>query len=330
MQKILVLGGAGYIGSHTCKLLSLSGYLPIVYDNLSTGNEWSVKWGPLKNKDVRDKNSLKLALQEYTPAAIIHFAASAYVGESVENPAKYYNNNLISMISLLDTMVETGTQNLVFSSSCAVYGKHTNLPITENTHKSPINPYGNTKLMAEQMIQDYANAHDINAVALRYFNACGADQDAEIGEAHSPETHIIPRALMAAAGEIDQLTIFGDKYDTPDGTCVRDYIHVSDLASAHVKALNYLKKNKHLSALNLGIGQGISIRQIIQSVETVTGKKVPHTYSAARVGDPDTLIADNALAKSELNFSPKYTNIDEIISTAWKWYKKQMSHTQGP
>lgn len=250
-DRILITGGAGYIGSHTAKLLHKKGMEPVVYDNLSTGHSSSVRFGPFVHADVLDTQMLVETIFQYQPVAIIHFAASAYVGESVIDPAKYYQNNVCGTLSLLDACRETGLNKIIFSSSCATYGVPTSLPILETAAQSPINPYGKTKLIAEHMLSDYAAAFGLSYVALRYFNACGADPDGELGEWHDPETHLIPRALLAAAGKIKQLEIFGDDYDTEDGTCVRDYIHVTDLAHAHILAYEYLSGGGKISVLIL-------------------------------------------------------------------------------
>jgi UDP-arabinose 4-epimerase len=314
--NILVTGGAGYIGSHTAKLLSSRGFVPIVYDNLTTGHQSSVRWGPLVHGDILDTDRLAGTMAEYEPKAVIHFAASAYVGESVENPSKYYRNNVIGTQSLLDACHRTNVGEIIFSSSCATYGVPPVLPITETTPQNPINPYGRTKLIAEQMLQDYAAAYGTRYVILRYFNACGADPDGELGEWHDPETHLIPRALLTAAGRIPHLPIFGNDYDTQDGTCIRDYIHVSDLARAHVLALDYLERGGEDLAVNLGTGRGSSIRQILETISRITERDVAIELHSRRPGDPPALYADPTFAQQALRFSAEYSDLETIVRTA--------------
>ncbi|MFE0018062.1 UDP-glucose 4-epimerase GalE [Mesorhizobium sp. NPDC059054] len=315
-RRILVTGGAGYIGSHTAKLLRSRGLEPVVYDNLATGNRSSVRWGPFVHGDVLDTVHLTRTMERFQPAAAIHFAASAYVGESVADPSKYYRNNVAGMLSLLDAARQAGLEKMIFSSSCATYGVPASLPIAETMPQVPINPYGKTKLIAEQMLADYAAAFGLHYVALRYFNACGADPEGELGEWHDPETHLIPRALLAAAGRIERLEVFGDDYDTADGTCVRDYIHVSDLAWAHVLAYEHLARGGRNLAVNLGTGRGASILEILETIDRVTGHSVPIAIQPRRAGDPPALYADPSLARSALGFSPQYSDLDTIVRTA--------------
>lgn len=317
---ILVTGGAGYIGSHTCKRLKQCGYLPIVYDNLTHGHEHAVKWGPLVIGDIRDRPKVEAVIEQYKPEAVIHFAAFAYVGESVEDPAKYYENNVVGTLSLFEAMRAKGLGTIVFSSTCATYGMPDTLPIKENHVQAPINPYGRSKLMIELVLGDYARAFGFRFAALRYFNACGADPDGEIGEEHDPETHLIPRALMAAAGEINQLDVFGDDYPTPDGTCIRDYIHVQDLARGHVMALEYLKESGESCQVNLGTGRGVSIKEVLQAVEQATGRTVPTKLKLRRPGDPPVLYADPSRAKSLFGFKAEFDDVAVSISTAWMYY----------
>ena len=314
--RILVTGGAGYIGSHTAKLLCSEGIEPVVYDNLTTGNRSAVRWGPFVEGDILDGARLIDVVEQYQPVAVIHFAASAYVGESVIDPAKYYRNNVRGTLSLLDVCRQTGVDKMIFSSSCATYGVPDVLPIDEATPQVPINPYGKTKLMAEHMLADYAAAFGLNYVSLRYFNACGADPEGDLGEWHDPETHLIPRALMAAAGTISHLEIFGEDYDTPDGTCVRDYIHVTDLARAHVLAYRHLAKGGENLALNLGTGRGFSIREVLRAIGEVTGHDVPIVTRRRRCGDPPALYADAGLAYQTLGFLPRYSDLETIVRTA--------------
>ncbi|WP_137933802.1 UDP-glucose 4-epimerase GalE [Mesorhizobium comanense] len=313
---VLVTGGAGFIGSHTCKLLSASGYLPVAYDNLSRGNERSVAWGPLVVGDIRDRSMLEEAIGKYQPSAVIHFAALAYVGESVHQPAEYYSTNVAGTIAVLDAARANAIGNIIFSSSCATYGVPEALPVRENSSQNPISPYGRSKLMGEQIIGDYAAAYGMKYAILRYFNACGADPDGELGEWHSPETHLVPRVLMAASGLIDEIEVFGTDYDTSDGTCVRDYIHVSDLARAHLKALLHLEAGGESLSVNLGTGRGISIREILQAVSRMTARPVPAVYRTRRPGDPAELYADPLNAREHLGFVPELSDIDTIVRTA--------------
>ncbi|CAN7766043.1 UDP-glucose 4-epimerase GalE [Mesorhizobium sp. LjNodule214] len=315
-RPILVTGGAGFIGSHTCKLLSAAGYLPVVYDDLSRGNEKSVAWGPLVVGDIRDGEALREAIATYRPKAIIHFAALAYVGESVREPAEYYSTNVAGTIAVLDAARAGSIADVIFSSSCATYGVPEALPVRETSSQNPISPYGRTKLMGEQIIGDYAAAYGMKYAILRYFNACGADPDGELGEWHTPETHLVPRVLMAASGMIDEIEVFGTDYDTSDGTCVRDYIHVSDLARAHLKALMHLEAGGENLSVNLGTGRGVSIKEILQAVSRMTSKSVPAVYRTRRPGDPAELYADPVNARVHLGFVPELSDIDTIVRTA--------------
>lgn len=315
-KKVLVVGGAGFIGSHTAKQLAKQGYEPVVYDNLSTGHRAAVRWGSFIEGDILDQRRLFATVEKHDPLAVIHFAASAYVGESVENPAKYYQNNVSGTKSLLDACRLAGGRNVVFSSSCATYGVPEQLPIREGERQIPINPYGRTKLIAEQMLADYSSAYGLRYVALRYFNASGADIDGDLGEAHDPETHLIPRAMMAAAGSIAFLDVFGDDYETPDGTCIRDYIHVADLARAHVLAVEHLVAGGNNLAVNLGTGRGISIKEILEAIARLTGRTVPTQMRARRAGDPPILYADPTRAAEILGFRPAYSDLDTIIRSA--------------
>lgn len=315
-RAILVTGGAGFIGSHVCKRLRAAGFLPISYDNLSTGNRKSVRWGPLIKADIADTAALVEACERHRPRALIHFAASAYVGESVADPAKYYRNNVCGMLSTLQACRKAGVRIVVFSSSCAVYGEPPVAPIDERAPLMPISPYGRTKLIGEQMLQDFAEAYNMRYAALRYFNASGADPDGELGEWHDPEPHLIPRALLAAAGRIRRLEIYGDDYPTPDGTCVRDYIHVSDLARAHLLALRQLLEGSDSMRLNLGAGRGSSVQEVIDAIAKVTKRKVPIAVKPRRPGDPPVLYAETALARRTLGFVPELSDLDTIARTA--------------
>jgi UDP-arabinose 4-epimerase len=322
-KAVLVTGGAGYIGSQTCKALSNAGYLPVAFDNLIYGHAWAVKWGPLELGDILDRNRLDEVIAHYNPVAIVHFAAFAYVGESVTDPGKYYRNNVAGSLNLIEAARDHCINNFVFSSSCATYGVPEQMPIREDTPQNPINPYGASKLMVERILSDFSRAHPLRSIALRYFNAAGADPDNEIGEEHDPETHLIPLAIGAAAGKREALTIFGTDYDTPDGTCVRDYIHVADLADAHVKALEALRGGAPSGAYNLGLGRGFSVREVIAAAEHETGFKVPAVSGDRRAGDPAMLVSDPSRAREALGWHPQFTELSEILRTAWAWHKQR-------
>jgi len=321
-DTILVTGGAGYVGAHVCKALAARGYRPVVYDNLVYGHEAAVKWGPLEIGDIADRATLDSAIERHRPAAVMHFAAFTYVGESVADPGKYYRNNVVGTLSLLEAVRDHQIHRLVFSSTAATYGTPDVIPIPEDAAKTPINPYGQSKWTAETMIADFAAAHGLRAAALRYFNAAGADPDGEIGECHDPESHLIPLAMQAVTGDGPPLTLFGDDYPTPDGTCIRDYIHVADLADAHVRALEWLDGNSGAHALNLGTGRGASVREVLDAIERVAGKPVPHLIGPRRVGDPAELISDPAKAMRELGWAPKMSDLDLIVATAWAWHQR--------
>lgn len=321
--EILVTGGAGYIGSHACKVLAARGYRPITVDNLVYGHEWAVKWGPLYRGELSDRDFLRSVFQKHKFQAIFHFAAYAYVGESVKDPLKYYTNNVSGSLSLLSAAAEAQVPRFVFSSTCASYGEPEKMPIHEDTPQNPVNPYGASKLMIERALKDLSAASSMQVVALRYFNASGADADGEIGEHHDPETHLIPLALEAAYGK-RELTIFGTDYPTNDGTCIRDYIHVTDLAEAHVLAMDWMSKNTSakFEAFNLGTGNGVSVRQIIAAVEKVTGKKVPAKLGPRRAGDPPVLVATAEKAKALMGWEPERSGIDNIVRSADLWYRQ--------
>ena len=314
-MRVLVVGGAGYIGSHAARALKRKGHEAIIYDNLSTGYAALANGFELIVADIADLAKLKDTLRRVD--AVMHFAAHAYVGESVENPRKYYQNNLIGSLSLINSMLESSVRKFIFSSTCAVYGVPVKVPITEENPRAPVNPYGATKLAFEYALEAYERAYGLRFVAFRYFNAAGADESIEIGEMHAPETHLIPAAFEAIYGERPALEIFGDDYPTPDGTGIRDYIHVNDLAEAHVLGLEYLEKNSS-AQLNLGTGQGYSVRQVVSTIEKVSGRTVPARIAPRRAGDPPQLVADPSRAKKLLNWSAK-RSLDEIVSTAWKW-----------
>jgi UDP-arabinose 4-epimerase len=319
MTSILVTGGAGYVGSHTCKALRRAGFDPITYDNLARGNFESVKWGTLETGELADSVRLRETLARYRPAAVVHFAALAYVGESNLNPSVYYQNNVGGTAALLSAMRETDVSKIVFSSSCAVYGAPAVVPIPEKTPYAPINPYGATKMICERMLKECATAFPLSFIALRYFNAAGADPEEEICECHVPETHAIPLVLEAAAGESKGFTIFGADYPTADGTCVRDYVHVTDLADAHVEAVRALLDGAESTALNLGTGRGWSVRELVDSVRDVTGRNISVLVGARRTGDPSVLIADASRARHQLAWRPKYPDLGTQVMHAWAW-----------
>lgn len=326
-KNVLVTGGAGYIGSHACKVLAQEGYQPVAFDNLSSGHTWATKWGPLEQGDIQDRAALDRAIEKYRPTACVHFAAFANVGESVTDPGKYYRNNVVGSLTLLEALRDHGVDQIVFSSTCATYGIPDRVPIDETLTQAPINPYGATKLMVERILADFQAAHQLRSVALRYFNAAGADPDVEIGEDHDPETHLVPLVLDAAYGDRDNITVFGTDYETPDGTCIRDYIHVTDLAKAHVLALKALEQGLTHRAFNLGNGNGYSVREVIASVERVTGRTVPVKFGERRPGDPARLISDSTRAATELKWTPQITKLDDIISTASEWHQKRAQMT---
>ncbi|WP_029352326.1 UDP-glucose 4-epimerase GalE [Bosea sp. 117] len=318
--RILVTGGAGYIGSHTCKALAAGGFEPVTFDNLSTGHRDAVRWGPFVHGDILDSRAVAAALTAHGVEAVIHFAARAYVGESVAEPANYYRTNVAGTLSLLDACRQTNMRRIVFSSSCATYGIPDTLPIAETTAQRPISPYGRTKLFAEAMLADEAAAYGLRYVALRYFNAAGADPDRELGERHDPETHLVPLAILAAMGFNRTLTVFGDDYDTADGTCVRDYIHVSDLARAHVLALRHLLDGGGSLALNLGSGHGASILDVMSTIRRVLNRPVPVEIHPRRPGDPPALYADIAQARASIGFVPELSDIETIVATAARFH----------
>lgn len=322
MNSVLVTGGAGYVGSHACKVLAHAGYTPICYDNLERGHACAVKWGPLEKGNILDRKRLDEVLQKYKPEAVMHFAAYAYVDESVAAPEKYYRNNVAGTLGLLEAMHDHGINKIIFSSSCATYGIPQQVPITEAHPQDPINPYGASKLVIERMLKDFDTAYGIRSISLRYFNAAGADPDGEIGEDHDPETHLIPLALLTAAGKQSCLHVYGSDYDTPDGTCIRDYIHVTDLADAHVLALKALEAGSGTTAYNLGNGNGFSVIEVIECAKKIAGKPIPVKIVERRAGDPPILVANSETIKTDLAWLPKYTDIGVIIQTAWNWHNR--------
>ena len=329
-RSVLVCGGAGYVGGHACKALSRAGFQPVVFDNLSTGHSGFVRWGPLVHGDIRDAGAVARAIRAHGCAAVLHFAARAYVGESVADPAAYYDTNVAGTLSLLAGMREARCDLLVFSSTCAIYGEPPEMPIRETTRPDPVNPYGASKLMAERILADYGAAYGLRSVALRYFNASGADEEGEIGELRDPETHLIPRAMMALQGHLAGFAVFGADFDTPDGTAVRDYVHVADLADAHVTALGLLLGGHAGRAFNLGTGRGHSVAEVLRAIERVTGERLPRATGARRPGDPATLVADPSRARAELGFRPLRSGLDEIVRTAWAWHLRAHPRRNAP
>lgn len=321
-MTILVTGGAGYIGSHVCKKLYNAGYKPIVYDNLVTGNSEAVKWGPLEIGDIRDVVRLREVLKKYQPEAIMHFAAFAYVGESILHPQKYYNNNVLGTLNLLELMLEQNINKFIFSSSCTTYGLPQSSLINESHPQNPVNPYGHSKLFVEQILKDFSKTENLKTIVFRYFNAAGADPEGDIGELHNPETHLIPSIFNVVLGKEKFITINGDDYETEDGTCIRDFIHVNDIADAHVLGLQSLEKDNFNFAYNLGNGKGFSVSQVINIVEEITNSEIKKKIGPRRIGDPSHLVSDASMIKSHLAWVPKKSNLKEIIIDAWEWHKK--------
>jgi UDP-glucose-4-epimerase GalE len=317
--SILIVGGAGYIGSQTAKTVAAAGMQPVVFDNLVYGHEWAVKWGPLVRGDLADRALLVDVMKRHHVEAVIHFAAYAYVGESVTNPRKYFDNNVAGSLSLLNAMLDAGVRDVVFSSTCATYGEPRQVPIREDHPQQPVNPYGETKLAVEKMLAWYSQAYDLRYAALRYFNAAGADPDGEIGEDHDPETHLIPLAIAAALGRRGALDVYGTDYPTPDGTAIRDYIHVVDLADAHLRALDRLRAGAVRLELNVGTGHGHSVREVVAAVGKTAGKPVPFREVGRRAGDPPALVADNHAATEILGWKPRLPELDVIVEHAFRW-----------
>jgi UDP-glucose-4-epimerase GalE len=322
MNQILVVGGAGYIGSHMCKYLHKEGLQPIVLDNLSRGHKQAVQWGTFYEGDMDDVTLLKKIFSSHTIAAVMHFAAFCYVDESMHHPLKYYKNNIASTLVLLEQMRVFGVDKFIFSSTCATYGEPESLPLVEDHPQRPINPYGRSKLMLEQILDDMDSAYRLRSVCLRYFNAAGADPEGELGEDHLPETHLIPLIMQTVLGQRPEMTIFGDAYPTPDGTCVRDYIHIQDLAQAHYLSLQHLLQGGDSRKYNLGNGDGYSIMDVIQTAEKVTGSKLVYNYAEPRPGDPASLVGSAELITKDFGWQPQFDTLEKILQTAWNWHVK--------
>jgi UDP-glucose-4-epimerase GalE len=329
-KSVLVTGGAGYIGSHACKALARAGYRPVVFDNISRGHREAVRWGPLVEGDIADRSRLAAALDEHQISAVMHFAAYAYVGESVSDPAKYYRNNLGGTLSLLEAMREAAVDKLVFSSTCATYGTPHGIPIRETAPQLPVNPYGETKLAIERALHWYGRAYGLRSVSLRYFNAAGADPDGEIGELHAPETHLVPLVLQTALGERSHIEVYGTDYPTSDGTAIRDYIHVQDLAEGHLRALEYLLTGGETAAVNLGTGTGHSVREVVRVAEAISGRGISCRDAPRRAGDPPVLVADPSLAAELLGWRAVVSDLETIVRTALEWHARQAGRNDRP
>ena len=321
MQKVLVTGGAGYIGSHACKALKAAGYIPVTFDNLCTGWQDAVKFGPFEKGDLLDRARIEDVLARHKPVAIMHFAALSQVGESMQVPGKYWANNVMGSLNLIEAATEAGIEHFVFSSTCATYGDQDNVVLDESSAQHPINAYGASKRAIEDMLRDFEGAAGLRHVIFRYFNVAGADPEAEVGEFHQPETHLIPLMLDAIDGKRDALTIFGTDYDTPDGTCIRDYVHVCDLVDAHVLGLEWLLGGKESRVFNLGTGSGFSVREVIDHSRAVTNRDVPYTEGARRAGDCTRLVSGSTRAEKELGWNPSRSDLNTMISDAWRWHQ---------
>ncbi|SMH40594.1 UDP-glucose 4-epimerase GalE [Mesorhizobium australicum] len=321
MKHVLVTGGAGYIGSHACKLLLQKGYVPVSFDNLVTGWTSAVKFGPFIRGDLLDRGTLDAAFAEYEPVAVMHFAALSQVGESTREPGRYWRNNVLGSLNLVEAMVESGCKQMVFSSTCAIYGDQDGVVLDEQSAQMPLSAYGASKRAVEEILRDFGVSHALRTVVFRYFNVAGADVDAEIGECHQPETHLIPVMIEVAAGAREALTIHGTDYPTPDGTCVRDYVHVMDLVDAHIKGLEWLQEGKGSRAFNLGTGTGFSVKEVIAEGKAATGHDVPHNYGPRRAGDAAALVSGSRRAAEELGWTPERSTLQQMIADAWRWYR---------
>jgi UDP-glucose 4-epimerase len=321
LENVLVTGGAGYIGSHACKALKQAGYNPVTFDNLCTGWEDAVKFGPFEKGDLLDRDRLDEVFAKWKPVAVMHFAALSLVGESMKNPGKYWHGNVGASLNLIQAAVDAGCRNFVFSSTCATYGEHDNVLLDETVEQHPINAYGSSKRAIEDMLKDFGEAYGLNHVIFRYFNVAGADPEAEVGEFHQPETHLIPLMLDAIDGKRDALTVFGTDYDTPDGTCIRDYVHVCDLVDAHVLGLKWLQDDKGSRVFNLGTGSGFSVFEVIEQSRAVTNREVPYEVGDRRPGDCTKLVSGSTRAEKELGWKPGRSNMNEMIADAWRWHQ---------
>ena len=322
MTNILVTGGAGYIGSHACKALKAAGYTPVTFDNFATGWRDAVKFGPTAEGDLLDRARLDAVFAEYQPAAVMHFAALSLVGEAMSNPGKYWRNNVTGSLNLIEAAAAAGCTNFVFSSTCATYGEHDNVVLNEDTTQLPLNAYGASKRAIEDMLRDFGASHDMNTVIFRYFNVAGADPEAEVGEFHQPETHLIPLMLDAIEGKRAALTVFGTDYDTPDGTCIRDYVHVCDLVDAHVLGLKWLEDGKGSRVFNLGTGSGFSVMEVIKQSRAVTNREVPYEIGPRRAGDATKLVSGSTRAEAELGWTPTRSTLPQMIADAWRWHQQ--------
>jgi len=320
--RILVTGGAGYIGSHTAKVLAAAGHAPVVFDDLSQGHAWAVKWGPLERGSLSDPSRIEEVFASHNVDAVVHFAANALVAESMTDPAKYFRNNTAGTLNLLEAMRQAGVGTIVFSSTCATFGNPVRVPLDETHPQAPVNPYGESKLMVERMLRWYGEAYGLKWMALRYFNAGGADPDGEIGEDHDPESHLIPLVIGAAQGTRPPVAILGTDYPTPDGTAIRDYVHVMDLADAHVRGLDRLAAGAASQAINLGTGHGCSVREVVNTVARVSGTPVPAVESTRRSGDPPVLVAAPSRARDVLGWTCRYADLETIVRHAWTWHEK--------
>ncbi|MCL4118626.1 UNVERIFIED_CONTAM: hypothetical protein GTU68_032045 [Idotea baltica] len=321
MNTVLVTGGAGYIGSHACKALKAAGYTPVTFDNLETGWQDAVKFGPFEKGDLLDRARLDEVFATHKPVAVMHFAALSQVGEAMSQPGRYWRNNVEGSLTLIEAAVAAGCLDFVFSSTCATYGEHDNVVLDEDTPQMPLNAYGASKRAIEDILRDFEAAHGLRKVIFRYFNVAGADPEAEVGEHHRPETHLVPLMLEAIDGKRDALTVFGTDYDTPDGTCIRDYVHVSDLVDAHVLGLNWLKDGKGSKVFNLGTGTGFSVREVIDHSRTVTNREVPHVIGPRRAGDATKLVSGSVRAEQELGWKPARSDLRTMIADAWRWHE---------
>ena len=322
MQHVLVSGGAGYIGSHACKALAARGFVPVTFDNLSTGWAQAVRFGPLVQGDLMDRAALDAVFAEFAPVAVMHFAAASLVGESMSDPGKYWRNNVLGSLNLIEATVAAGCRSFVFSSTCAVYGEQDGVVLTEDSARAPINAYGSSKHAVEEILRDFGTSHGLQSVIFRYFNVAGADPEGELGECHRPETHLIPVMLEAIDGQRPGLVIHGDDYPTHDGTCVRDYVHVADLVEAHVLGLEWLLAGKGSAVFNLGTGAGFSVREVISHCRAATGKTVPHDFGPRRAGDAASLVSGSSRAQSLLGWEPTRSSLRLMIRDAWNWHRK--------